>query len=163
MTNISAVARERIEAQGFCGLDAGLLAEINYPLRLAPAICMLWTAVGIAFASPAVLGALVPFAILGAVLPGHPFDVVYNFGLRHLFGKPPLPRYGVRRRMACIAASTALSVSASGFLFSIPTLGYIVGGMVVAGTLLNVSTGICPPAAVIGKLFGKIDCEQPLH
>jgi hypothetical protein len=36
---------------------------------------------------------LVPFAALGAILPGHPFDVFYNYGLRHLLGTPALPRY----------------------------------------------------------------------
>jgi hypothetical protein len=32
--------RKNIQAQGFCGLDDRTCAEINYPLRLAPAICM---------------------------------------------------------------------------------------------------------------------------
>ena len=113
MTNISSVARERIEAQGFCGLDDGLLSQINYPLRLAPAICMTWALVGIVLGSPAVIGSIVPFAILGAVLPGHPFDVIYNFGLRHIFKRSALPRYAKRRRLACVAASTALTVSAA--------------------------------------------------
>src|SRR3954462_5870294 len=162
MTNISAVARERIEAQGFCGFDDGLLSKINYPLRLAPAMCMMWTLVGIVYGSPTILFALVPFALLGAILPGHPFDVVYNLGLRHLFGTPSLPRYGTRRRLACVAASTALTASALSFLFGITPVGYILAGMVVAGTLLNVTTGICPPAAVAGLLFGKVDCRQPL-
>ena len=35
-----------------------------------------------------------PFAALGGILPGHPFDVLYNHGLRHLLGTPTLPRYG---------------------------------------------------------------------
>jgi hypothetical protein len=160
MTKISTVARERIEAQGFCGLDDNLLAILNYPLRLAPAMCMTWTLVGIVLGSPAVIGALVPFAILGAVLPGHPFDVIYNFGLRHLLKTPALPRYGKRRRLACVAASTALSVSAMSLQVGISPLGYVLAGMVVAGTLLNVSTGICPPAAIAGVIFGRVDCTQ---
>src|SRR5215469_14862295 len=75
--------RERIQAQGFCGLSDAMYAQINYPLRLSPAICMVWAAVGTALASPTILWALVPFAVLGAILPGHPFDVLYNYGLRH--------------------------------------------------------------------------------
>jgi hypothetical protein len=163
MTNISSVARERIEAQGFCGFDDGLLSKINYPLRLAPAICMVWTLVGIVLGSPIVIGALVPFAILGAVLPGHPFDVIFNFGLRHIFKLPALPRYGKRRRLACVAASTALTVSALSFQFGISPLGYLLAGMVVAGTLLNVSTGICPPAAIAAVILGRVDCKQGLR
>jgi hypothetical protein len=159
MSNISSVMRERIEAQGFCGFDDRFLSQINYPLRMAPAICLLWTATGTALASPAILLALVPFALMGAVLPGHPFDVLYNLGLRHLMKRPALPRYGARRRLACVAASIVLTASALSFAYGVPTLGYILGAMVSMGTLTNVITGICPPAMVAGLLFGKVVCE----
>lgn len=159
MSNVSSVVRERIEAQGFCGLDDGFLSQINYPLRLAPAICMIWTATGTMLASPAMLWALVPFALLGAVLPGHPFDVVYNLGLRHLMERPALPRYGTRRRLACVAASIVLSASALSFGYDLSILGYILGAMVTMGTLTNVITGICPPAMIAGVLFGKVVCK----
>ncbi len=43
MSVISITTRRRIEAQGFVGLDDDTLAQINYWLRLAPAICMIWT------------------------------------------------------------------------------------------------------------------------
>jgi hypothetical protein len=92
MSTALGTIRENIQAQGFCGLDDKTYAQINYPLRLSPAICMLWTAVGTALASPMILWALAPFAALGAILPGHPFDVLYNYGLRHLTGTPALPR-----------------------------------------------------------------------
>ena len=42
MAQISAIARERIQAQGFCGLSDATYSEINYPLRLSPGIMMLW-------------------------------------------------------------------------------------------------------------------------
>ena len=45
--------RQNVQAQGFCGLDDETVAQINYPLRLSPAICMVWTAVGTTLASPA--------------------------------------------------------------------------------------------------------------
>ena len=68
--------RRRIEAQGFLGLDDRTVNQINYWLRLSPAICMIWTAVGTALESAPVLWALAPFAFLGALLPGHPFDLL---------------------------------------------------------------------------------------
>ncbi len=88
MSPVTATVRERIQAQGFYGLNDATYAQFSYPLRLSPAICMVWTAVGMASASPKILWALVPFAALGAILPGHPFDVLYNYGLRHLLGTP---------------------------------------------------------------------------
>ena len=88
MSQISTTARERIQAQGFCGLSDATYAQINYPLRLSPAIMMVWVAVGTVLASAQILWALVPFTALGAILTGHPFDVLYNHGLRYLMGTP---------------------------------------------------------------------------
>jgi hypothetical protein len=88
MSQISTTVRERIQAQGFCGLSDAAYAQINYPLRLSPAIMMLWVAVGTVLASAQVLWTLVPFTALGAILTGHPFDVLYDQGLRYLNGYP---------------------------------------------------------------------------
>ncbi len=151
--------RENIQAQGFCGLDDETYAQINYPLRLAPAICMLWTAVGTALASPLILWALMPFAALGAILPGHPFDVLYNYGLRHLTGTPALPRYGFRRRLGCVFATIILVAAAWSFQAGMPMVGQIFGWALVAGTFMNVSTGLCGPAVIVRIFFGKVVCR----
>jgi hypothetical protein len=120
---------------------------------------MLWTAVGTALASPMILWALVPFAALGAILPGHPFDVLYNYGLRHLTGTPALPRYGARRRLACAFATTLIVMAAWGFQAGTPMAGQIAGWALVAGTFVNVSTGLCGPALIVRIFFGKVVCE----
>jgi hypothetical protein len=161
MSQISTTARERIQAQGFCGLSDATYAQINYPLRLSPAIMMVWVAVGTVLASAQILWALVPFTALGAILTGHPFDVLYNQGLRYLMGTQGLPRYGLRRRFAFVMATTMVSVAAGAFQAGVPLLGYIVGGAIVASTCLQVSTGICGPAVLAGRLFGKVRCEEP--
>lgn len=150
--------RENIQAQGFCGLDDDTYAQINYPLRLSPAICMVWAAAGTVLSSPTILWALVPFAALGAILPGHPFDVLYSYGLRHLLGTPALPRYGVRRRFACALATIMLIASAWGFQAGMPSVGYIVGWSLVAAAFVNVSTGFCVPSFVVRIFFGKVIC-----
>jgi hypothetical protein len=160
MSTVSTTVRERIEAQGFCGLDDRTCAQVNYPLRLSPAICMVWAAVGTALASPTILWALVPFAALGAVLPGHPFDVLYNYGLRHLFGTPALPRYGARRRFACALATVMLVAAAWGFQSGVPMVGYVVGWALVAAALVNVSTGFCIPSFIARLFFGKVVCRE---
>ena len=161
MSQISATARERIQAQGFCGLSDATYAQINYPLRLSPGIMMVWVAVGTVLGSARILWALVPFTALGAILTGHPFDVLYNQGLRYLMGTPKLPRYGLRRRFAFAVATTMISLAAWAFQAGVPLLGYIVGGAIVASTCLQVITGICGPAVLAGRLFGKVTCEEP--
>jgi hypothetical protein len=161
MTQISAIARERIQAQGFCGLSDATYAEINYPLRLAPAIMMVWVAIATVLGSAPIMWALVPFTALSALLTGHPFDVLYNHGLRHLMGRQRLPRYGTRRRFAFAVATTMMSLAAWGFQAGVPLLGYIVGGAMVASTCLNAITGICGPAMLAARLLGKVKCEEP--
>ena len=161
MSQISTTARERIQAQGFCGLSDASYAQINYPLRLSPAIMMLWVAVGTVLASAQILWALVPFTALGAILTGHPFDVLYNQGLRYLMGTQELPRYGLRRRFAFAVATTMTALAAWAFQAGVPLLGHIVGGAIVASTCLQVITGICGPAVLAGRLFGKVVCEEP--
>src|SRR5271169_3918490 len=128
MSQISTKARERIQAQGFCGLSDATYAQINYPLRLSPGIMMVWVAVGTVLASAQILWALVPFTALGAILTGHPFDVLYNQGLRYLLGSPALPRYGARRRFGFAVATTMTALAAWSFQAGAPLLGYIVGG-----------------------------------
>jgi len=158
MAQVTATVRERIQAQGFCGLDDATYAQVNYPLRLSPAICMVWAAVGTALASPRILWALVPFAALGAILHGHPFDVLYNYGLRHLLGAPALPRYRVRRRFACALAAIMVIAAAWGFQAGMPMVGYIVGWSLVAAAFVNVSTGFCIPSFIVRIFFGKVVC-----
>jgi hypothetical protein len=158
MSLIPRTTRENIEAQGFCGLDDKTYTQINYPLRMSPAICMTWAAVGTALASPTILWALAPFAALGAILPGHPFDVLYNYGLRHLLGTPALPRYGVRRHFACALATIMVVAAAGGFQAGMPMVGYIVGWSLVAAAFVNVSTGFCVPSFIVRIFFGKVVC-----
>jgi len=159
MSQDTATVRERIQAQGFCGLNDATYRQLNYPLRLSPAICMIWAAVGTALASPAILWALAPFAALGAILPGHPFDLVYNYGLRHVFNTPALPRYPLRRRFACLMATAMLVASAWGFQAGMPMVGYIVGWSLVGAAFVTVSTGFCIPSFLCRIFLGKVVCK----
>jgi len=152
--------RRNIMAQGFCDVDEGTCARINYALRLSPAICMVWAAIGTWRQSPLVLGALVPFAVLGALLPGHPFDVLYNHGLRHLTGGPTLPRYGARRHFACGLAAAMLTAAAWAFATGMATLGTTLGWLLVGAAFVNVSTGFCIPSFLVRLAVGEVPCNE---
>ena len=152
--------RNNIQAQGFCGLDDPTYAQINYPLRITPAICLTWVAVGTLLASPTILWALAPFAALGVILPGHPFDVLYNRGLRHLSGTPALPPYGFRRRFGCALATIMISAAAWGFQAGMPVLANAAGWSLVAAVFVYVSTGFCIPSYIVGMFSGKVVCAQ---
>lgn len=163
MPEITAIARKRIEAQGFVGIDDATLIQINHWLRFSPTICLVWTAFGVVLASPIVLWSLVPFALLGGILRGHPFDLIYNYGLRHIFKTPHLPSYGLQRRFACLMASVIISLTALCFQFDRNWIGYLTGGLMIFMASANVTTGFCVPSFLFSLIFGEtvyeIDAE----
>jgi len=146
MRSLSATARHRAEMQGFVGLDDDYLAEINLWLRLSPAICLVWVAVATATASAAMFFALVPFAVGGAVLRNHPFDVIYNHGFRHLLGTRQLPSYAAPRRFACFVGSLWVTAAGSALAAGFTTLGIALGAAMVALASIQVLTGFCVPS-----------------
>ena len=155
MKTVAPATRNRLEAQGFVGLDDATLSDVGPWLRLSPAICMIWAAVGTVLASPAILWSLMPFAALGAVFPWHPFDVIYNYGLRHWLGTPRLPRYRAPRRFACAVATIWLGAAGLAFYLGSPVLGYILGGSLTLAALVPVTTDFCIPSFFWGLIFGK--------
>ena len=144
-----------VEMQGYTGLDDAGVSLVDQWSRLAPGICMAWVAVGAWQGSAAVIWALVPFAALGVLLPWHPFDLLYNVGLRHLTGTPPLPRHGRPRRFACSIATVWLISAASAFGAGAETLGRILGWSMAAAAAVPTLSGFCIPSFVYGLLFGK--------
>ena len=155
MSAMSPIVRNRVEAQWFLGLDDETIHQINYWLRLSPAICMIWTGIGTWLESAPVLWALAPFALLGALLPGHPFDLLYTFGVRPLTSGPPIPRYPLRRRLACLLATFMIVAAAWSFQSGRTLSGQILGWALVSAAFVNVSTGFCIPSFLYGLIFGK--------
>ena len=98
---LSPTIRSRLETQGYVDVDERTLASVEPWLRWSPALCTTVMAIGTALGSEWVLWGLAPFAALGAVFPRHPFDYLYNYGLRRFTGTAPLPPNGAPRRFAC--------------------------------------------------------------
>jgi len=156
MTSLSPATTWRLRVQGFAADDAWL-AEVAPWLRLAPALCATVTAIGTVTASPLILAALAATAILGAILPFHPFDVLYNYGIRFLVGKRALPPNGAPRRFACGMASLWLIATALLFANGEAPAGYLLGTLFVAVALLVATTDICIPSIMfnfVGRLAG---------
>ena len=151
----SSVMRSRLEAQGFRGLDDTALAEIGPWLRWSPALCAAFMAVGTALASPHLLWSLAAVALLGAVLPAHPFDVVYNGLVRRLTRTRPLPRHGPQRRFACGVATVWLVGTGLAFQQGAATLGYALGGLITLVAVTVGTTQFCIPSLVYNTLFGR--------
>lgn len=147
--------RDRLDVQGFCDVSDARLSEAQFGLRIAPALCGVCAVVGTVLASPSILIALAIIATVGAILTTHPFDVFYNYGLRHAMGREPLPPAGAPRRFACAVAAVWLVVVAGLFLGGLTVAGYVVGALFVAIAAWVASTHICPQSISWTLMFGR--------
>lgn len=145
-----------LDIQGFEGVDDTLLARTQNWLRLSPAMCGIVAALGTALAAPWVLWGLAVIAAAGAVLPFHPFDLIYNAGVRRLTGGPKLPDNGPPRRFACGLGSGWLM--ATGLLFAgrYDAAGYVLGGALVGVAGLVATTHICLPSIMFRTACGQM-------
>ena len=152
---ISAVTRRRLETQGFLGLDDTALTEVGPWLRFTPAVCTVLMGLGTALPAPGLLWALVPVAALGALFRVHPFDLAYNYGLRHITGTRSLPPNGPPRRFACGMATVWLAATAWAFSSGSLVAGYALGGALTGVAALVSLTDICVPSIIFRALFAR--------
>ena len=149
---------DRLDAQGYATVDRQTLAAVEPWLRWSPALCALFMAVGTVFASPLVLWGLAVTAALGTILPNHPFDYIYNLGVRRVTGTPPLPANGAPRKFACGIAAVWLTATGLAFAGDATTLGYVLGSVITVMASLVGATHFCIPSLIYGLLFGRPQC-----
>ncbi len=113
---------------------------------------MTWAAVGTALGSAAVLGVLVPFAVGGVIGTRHPFDVLYELGIRPRLGTPSIPRYRAPRRFACAVAAVWLTATAIAFHVGAAALGYVLGAALVVAAGVPTFTGFCIPSWIYARI-----------
>ena len=107
-----------------------------------------------ALAFTPLLWAMVPIAALGAIFPRHPFDFVYNHGVRHLTKTQPLPLNRAPTRFACGVASVWLVATAVAFTMGPAWLGYALGGALTSIAAFGSITHFCIPSTVYQLLVG---------
>lgn len=147
--------RRRLDIQGFEACDDPLLGRIGPWLRVGPALCGLVAAIGTARGSPWVLGALAATALLGSILPNHPFELIYQHGIRHWIGSPPLPPSPRPRRFACQIATVWLIVTSVLFWDGHAAVGTALGiGFVGVAGLVSL-TDICVPSRMYRWIFRR--------
>ena len=101
--------------------------------------------------------------LLGALLPVHPWDVVYNGVVRHLTGTRPLPTSGWRRRLTFALGFVWLSLTAWVFWSGRMYIGYALGGTMSALMLPLVAVHYCVVSEIVDRVIGspgRGECEQ---
>ena len=156
---LSATTRRRLNVQGLSDVDDETLAELAPWLRMAFGICALLAGAGTAMASPTILWILMPIAALAALFPVHPFDLVYNHGIRYLRNSGPLPKRRAQSRFACGVGAAWLVPTAWAFQSGALVVGYILGGALTGIAALVSTTDICIPSMIYNALFPRSRTE----
>ena len=146
--------RRLLEIQGFDAVDVLELAPVAPWLRLAFGLCGLLGGVGTLLASPTILLVLALIAALAAASPVHPFDLIYNHGIRHFTGTGPLPKRGAPTRFGCGMGAVLVLVTAWAFSAGHQVAGYVLGGALTFVVLLVSTTDICIPSLIYRSIFG---------
>jgi len=161
MGSLTETTRRRLDIQGFERVDDRTLGTAAPWLRMAFGLCAVMAGVGTAMASPIVLLLLVPIAALAALFPVHPFDLLYNYGIRVITGTAPLPRRGAPSRFACGMGAVWLVATAWAFQAGRPLTGYVLGGLLTTVALLVSTTDVCIPSLVYRTVFGFPPRREP--
>lgn len=144
----------RLDIQGFETVDQQRLAQVAPWQRLAFGLWALLAGVGTVMASPGTLLVLAPIAAFGAANPVHPFDLIYNHGIRRLTHTPELPGRGAPARFACTVGAVGLVAAAWAFSSGHPSFGYALGSILTALAVLVSTTDICIPSMIYRSMFG---------
>ena len=162
MATVSAFTEKSLNDQGFDYLDQEAKARYALPLRFTPAVCIILILIGLILQSPIWLALLVPIGLSGALFPrGMIIDVVYNFGVRHLFGAPKLPPTPTPRRFSYLLSTTLTAGAALSFQYGLPVLGFVLGGAVIVGATILTTTLWCLGSWIYWKIFGDRRPTRP--
>lgn len=137
--------RSNLTTQGYCLSDAER-RELWLALRISTGLCLTLVLVALALESPMMVFVLWGIGVIAGFTARHPFDHVWNLGVRHLVGGPPLPPNPARRRHAFKVATAWLAVV--GVLLSVgaTTVALVLGGLLVAACATVTATNLCLPS-----------------
>jgi hypothetical protein len=135
--------RNGLSMQGFdCGRQS-LDGKLQLWLRFTTGLSALWVILGTIAASPPALWVFSAIALIGAAGKYHPFDYLFNYGLRHLVGAPALPENPVPRRFAMVVAAACSALVGALFAQGWAVAGYVGGALVASAGILVTTTHYC--------------------
>jgi hypothetical protein len=145
---VNPTVRSRLEAQGFSGLDDKTLAELAPWIRWTYTLGTLITLIGVALMSPVVLWSLAAITSVGIVLPFHPFDLLYNYGVRYRTHTPPMPNSGPQRHFVFVVATVWLVATGWAFYAGATIVGIVLGVLLILVGGLASTTNFCIPSFI---------------
>ena len=145
---------ENLGTQGYC-LSAGEARRQRVGLRFPTALCLALVVAALALESALLVALLVPIGAVAGWTARHPFDHLWNRGLRRLTGAPALPPNPARRRHAFKLATLWLGVVAILLAVGANTAALVLGGVLVGVCSLVTVTNFCIPSTMLAWFEGR--------
>jgi hypothetical protein len=142
--------RANLTTQGYCISDDER-RHLAVGLRFSTAICLLLVIAALALESAAVVFALSSMGLIAGLTSRHPFDLVWNHGVRHLTGEPPLPPNPPRRRHAFRIATVWLLAVGTLLAAGATVVALVLGGLLVAACATVTATNFCIPSELLTR------------
>lgn len=161
MTTTGAWMRDNLTTQGY-RLSDSERRELAVGLRFSTGACLILVVVALALESPSMVFALVGIGAVASFAARHPFDYLWNHGVRRLVGGPPLPPNPRRRRDAFKIATVWLLVVAALLAAGATTAALVLGGMLVAACTLVTATNLCLPSEAFAWWARHTERKQTL-
>lgn len=159
-TDPSAWTRQNLATQGYC-LSKEQARALRLGLRFPTALCLALVITALALQSAVMVAVLVPVGAVAGWTSRHPFDYIWNHGLRHLVRAPELPPNPTRRRHAFKLASVWLGAVAVLFAAGGDAPGLALGGVLVIACAVVTLTNFCVPSTMLAWLEGRQRHEVP--
>jgi uncharacterized protein DUF4395 len=150
--------RSNLETQGYC-LTADEAHSLRAGLRFPTALCLMLVITGLALESALMIALLVPVGAVAGWTSRHPFDLIWNHGLRHVTESPALPPNPTRRRHAFKLATFWLAGIAVLFAVNATIAALILGGVLVGVCALVTVTNFCIPSTMLAWMEGRAEKE----
>ncbi len=136
--------RSNLSTQGYSLSDTER-RELSVGLRFSTGLCLALVLVALALESPVIVFALSVIGVIAGFSARHPFDHLWNYGVRHLVGGPPLPPNPPRRRHAFKIATACLIIIGGLLAAGATTVALALGGLLVTACATVTATNLCCP------------------
>ena len=140
-----------LETQGYC-LAEGERRALRLGLRFSTGLCLVLCAVALAFESATAFAVLSTIGAVAGFSSRHPFDHLWNRGVRHLVGGPAVPPSPTRRRHSFKVATAMLGAIALLLFVGAPAAALVLGVFVLAACTLVTVTNFCVPSTALSLI-----------
>ena len=161
MQSAGAWMRANLTTQGYCLTDTER-RELAVGLRFSTGLCLSLVVVALVLESPAMVFALSAIGLVAGFTARHPFDYLWNHGVRHLLRAPALPPNPPRRRHAFKIATVWLLAVGILFAAGAATGALILGGLLVAACTTVTATNLCLPSEMLAWWERRTTSKAPV-